>query len=44
VPVRSAIVGTALALEVVIPTGTFGASLDTLVSHPPLYGWNWITN
>jgi hypothetical protein len=20
---------------------TFGASLDALVSHPPLYGWNW---
>ena len=41
VPVRSAIVGTALAFVVVIATVTFGASLDTLVSHPPLYGWNW---
>ncbi len=41
VPVRSAIVGAALALVVVIATVTFGASLDTLVSHPPLYGWNW---
>ncbi|HEY5025537.1 MAG TPA: ABC transporter permease [Acidimicrobiales bacterium] len=41
VPVRSAIVGTALAIVVVIATVTFGASLDTLVSHPPLYGWNW---
>jgi len=41
VPVRSAIVGTTLALVVVIATVTFGASLDTLVSHPPLYGWNW---
>jgi hypothetical protein len=20
---------------------TFGSSLTTLVSHPPLYGWNW---
>ena len=41
VPVRSAIVGTTLAVVVVIATVTFGASLDTLVSHPPLYGWNW---
>jgi hypothetical protein len=26
---------------VVIATVTFGASLDSLVSHPNLYGWNW---
>ena len=41
VPVRSAILGAALAITVVIATLTFGASLDTLVSHPALYGWNW---
>ncbi len=41
VPVRSAILGAALAMIVVIGTLTFGASLDTLVSHPALYGWNW---
>jgi MacB-like periplasmic core domain/FtsX-like permease family len=41
VPVRSAILGTALAMIVTVATVTFGASLDTLVSHPPLYGWNW---
>jgi ABC-type antimicrobial peptide transport system permease subunit len=41
VPVRSAIVGTTLAIAVLIATVTFGASLDTLVSHPALYGWNW---
>ena len=41
VPVRSAILGTALALWVVVTTVTFGASLDSLVSHPNLYGWNW---
>jgi hypothetical protein len=41
VPVRSAIVGAALAITVVIATATFGASLNTLVSHPVLYGWNW---
>ena len=41
VPVRSAIVGTALAIVVVTGTLTFGASLNHLVSHPSLYGWNW---
>jgi len=41
VPVRSAIFGAALAMAVVVATVTFGASLDTLVSHPALYGWNW---
>jgi hypothetical protein len=41
VPVRSAIVGATLALVVGIATVTFGSSLDALVSHPALYGWNW---
>ena len=41
VPVRSAILGAALAMVVMIATVTFGASLDTLISHPALYGWNW---
>ena len=41
VPVRSAILGSALAVIVVIATVTFGASLNTLISHPALYGWNW---
>ena len=41
VPVRSAIVGAVLALVVVISTLTFGTSLERLVSHPELYGWNW---
>jgi hypothetical protein len=41
VPVRSAILGAALAVLVVVATVTFGASLDTLVSTPRLYGWNW---
>jgi hypothetical protein len=41
VPVRSAIVGAALAVVVVTATLTFGSSLHTLVSHPALYGWNW---
>jgi hypothetical protein len=41
VPVRSAMLGAALAVLVVIATVTFGTSLNTLVSHPALYGWNW---
>jgi MacB-like periplasmic core domain/FtsX-like permease family len=41
VPVRSAMLGAALAMIVTVATVTFGASLDTLVSHPALYGWNW---
>ena len=41
VPVRSAILGTALAVIVVVTTVIFSASLNALVSHPRLYGWNW---
>jgi hypothetical protein len=41
VPVRSAIFGAALAVLVVVATVTFGSSLNTLISRPPLYGWNW---
>ena len=41
VPVRSAIVGAVLAVLVLTATVTFSASLDSLVSHPALYGWNW---
>ena len=41
VPVRSVIVGATLALLVVTATVTFGSSLDSLITHPPLYGWNW---
>jgi hypothetical protein len=41
VPVRSAVAGTVVAMIVLIATLTFGASLNTLVSHPDLYGWNW---
>lgn len=41
VPARSAVVGAILAMVVVVATLVFGASLHTLVSHPPLYGWNW---
>src|SRR5208282_4380333 len=41
VPVRSALLGTVLAVALVVTTLTFASSLNTLVSHPALYGWNW---
>jgi hypothetical protein len=41
VPVRSALFGTATAVVIVVATLTFGSGLNTLVSHPSLYGWNW---
>ena len=40
-PVRSALLGTALAVTMVVATLTFGSGLQRLVSHPALYGWNW---
>ena len=40
-PVRSALVGAVLAVTIAAATLTFGASLNTLVTNPPLYGWNW---
>jgi hypothetical protein len=33
--------GAVLAVVVLVTTVTFGSSLDSLVSHPSLYGWNW---
>ncbi|MGA2520331.1 MAG: FtsX-like permease family protein [Acidimicrobiales bacterium] len=41
VPVRSALLGTVIAVALVVATITFATSLRTLVSHPALYGWNW---
>lgn len=41
VPMRSAIIGAAIALIIVGATVTFASSLRTLVSNPALYGWNW---
>ena len=41
VPVRSALLGSILTIVMVVATLTFSASLQTLVSHPSLYGWNW---
>jgi hypothetical protein len=41
VPVRSTLVGTILAVTLLVSTLTFSSGLGTLVSHPSLYGWNW---
>ena len=41
VPVRSALLGSTLAIGLVVATLTFGSGLQALVSHPSLYGWNW---
>lgn len=41
VPVRSALLGSILAVTLVVTTVTFGNSLQTLVASPSLYGWNW---
>jgi FtsX-like permease family len=40
-PARPSIVGTAVALVILVGSLVFGASLSNLVSHPPLYGWTW---
>ena len=41
VPVRSALLGAILAVALVVATFTFGSGLQSLVSHPALYGWNF---
>jgi hypothetical protein len=41
VPVRSALVGTTIAISALIAALIFGASLSTLVSSPRLYGQTW---
>ena len=41
VPVRSALLGSVLAVAMVAATLTFGSGLQSLVSHPALYGWDW---
>ena len=40
-PVRSAMLGTTLAVTIAVATLTFGSSLRNLVTQPALYGWNW---
>ena len=33
--------GAVLAVAMVAAALTFGSGLQTLISHPALYGWNW---
>ncbi len=40
-PVRSVLLGTVVAVVVLVATLTFASSLNTLASTPALYGWNW---
>ena len=41
VPTRSVLAGTVIAVTVVTATLTFGSGLQTLITQPALYGWNW---
>jgi hypothetical protein len=41
VPVRSIIASTVIAIAMVVATLTFASGFSTLISRPPLYGWNW---
>jgi hypothetical protein len=41
VPVRSVLFGSILAVALMATTLTFASGLNTLVSRPALYGWNW---
>ncbi len=41
VPVRSVLGGTVVAVAMVVATLTFASGFSTLISRPPLYGWNW---
>ena len=44
VPVRSTLLANVLAVATLVATLTFASSLHTLISRPPLYGWNWDYN
>jgi len=41
VPARWVLAGAVIAVTVVTATLTFSSSLNNLVTHPKLYGWNW---
>jgi ABC-type lipoprotein release transport system permease subunit len=41
VPVRAALLGSVMAVMLVVATVTFGSGLSTLINRPALYGWNW---
>jgi hypothetical protein len=41
VPARWVLAGAVIAVTVITATLTFSSSLNALVTHPKLYGWNW---
>ncbi len=41
VPVRSVLFGSIFAVALMVTTLTFASGLNTLISRPALYGWNW---
>jgi len=41
VPARWVLAGAVIAVTLVTATLTFSSSLNTLATHPKLYGWNW---
>ena len=41
VPARWVLAGAVVAVTLVTATLTFSSSLNALVTHPKLYGWNW---
>ena len=41
VPARWVLAGAVIAVTLVTATLTFSSSLNALVTHPKLYGWNW---
>ncbi len=40
-PVRSVMLGVAIAMLALVAATTFGSSLNTLVDQPRLFGWSW---
>ncbi len=40
-PARWVLAGAVIAVTLVTATLTFSSSLNSLVTHPKLYGWNW---
>ncbi|GAC1306118.1 MAG: hypothetical protein NVSMB16_01880 [Acidimicrobiales bacterium] len=41
VPTRSVMAGATIAITALVASLTFGSSLQSLVAHHRLYGWNW---
>jgi putative ABC transport system permease protein len=41
VPVRAMLAGSVAAVIAVVAAVVFGTSLNSLLTHPPRFGWNW---